>query len=650
MKSNKGFTLVELLAVIVILAIIMIIAIPSVLQIMYVSNKKNFENYITKINNETQKEYTKESINNTTIGTRIYNIERELGLPSTGEFKGYSLIVPSADKVYITLYNKQFGFIARVYNKKNLSEKIELIEKVPLEKLTPEYLCSQVEECVECAYLVVDEEGNESVNIITPETHEYDALLKTGDSWRDQMKKLVPLEEITEIKYSDSVPEDKVIVSTDESRYPVYMWNVGTVIYYSSEAEKIYLNSNSNNMFRELTNCTHIDTNKFRFDEVTEANYMFYNDQNLLSLDTTNWNFKNIVNLTRAFSNLKKIETLDVSNWNAQIIKNLNYVFAGNDNLKGTIDMSKWSFTSLVSFAFSFSECKLLEYIILPNTKSKINTLHATWNYCEKLKHITNLDNLDVSNVTKFALTFKYCKSIDEIDMSKWVMPNLNEIDWTFQQCEKVKELDFSGFNFSKVTRFNGIFYNTLNLEKVIFKNKDFSNAVILNTVFVNSGIQEVDLSNAKLPKAEEMKQFFYECKNLRKVDLSNIDAPNLKSLVQTFQNDQKLEILNLTGFNAPNIEEMGLMCFHCNSLKELDLRGFNSTNIKSIANTFNSCTELTTIYSNKDWVYNADANLGGTFWNCPKLKGGSTGISYNTSKTNGDYAKINGGYFTLKG
>ena len=229
-------------------------------------------------------------------------------------------------------------------------------------------------------------------------------------------------------------------------------------------------------------------------------------------------------------------------------------------------------------------------------------------------------------------------------------MPNLNEIDWTFQQCEKVKELDLSGFNFSKVTKFNGIFYNTLKLEKVIFKNKDFSNAVKLNTVFVNSGIQEVDLSNAKLPKAEEMKQFFYECKNLRKVDLSNIDAPNLKSLVQTFQNDQKLEILNLTGFNAPNIEEMGMMCFHCNSLKELDLRGFNSTNIKSIANTFNSFTELTTIYSNKDWVYNADANIGGTFWNCPKLKGGSTGISYNTAKTNGDYAIINGGYFTLKG
>ena len=34
MKNKKGFTLVELLAVIVILAIIMIIAIPAVLQTM----------------------------------------------------------------------------------------------------------------------------------------------------------------------------------------------------------------------------------------------------------------------------------------------------------------------------------------------------------------------------------------------------------------------------------------------------------------------------------------------------------------------------------------------------------------------------------------------------------------------------------------
>ena len=49
MKDRKGFTLVELLAVIVILAIIMIIAIPSVLNTLEIARKKTFIEYVTKV-------------------------------------------------------------------------------------------------------------------------------------------------------------------------------------------------------------------------------------------------------------------------------------------------------------------------------------------------------------------------------------------------------------------------------------------------------------------------------------------------------------------------------------------------------------------------------------------------------------------------
>lgn len=649
MKSKKGFTLVELLAVIVILAIIMIIAIPSVLQIMYVSNKKNFENYLTRLNNETMKVVAEERLNGTFTESRIYNIEKELGLSSTGDFKGYTLVVPKSDKVYITLYNKQFAFVAREYNKSNL-KKIELVDKVDRNKLTPEYLCSQVEECTECTYLAIDEEGNETINVITPEKHEYDALLQTGYEWKNTMNKLVPIAQITEIRYSDTVPETKQTVSLNTSNVPVYMWNEGNIIYYSSEAEKIYLNSNSNEMFKDLINCTRIDTDKFRFDEVTEASYMFYNDQNLLSLDTTNWNFKNIVNLGRAFSNLKKIEKLDVSNWNAKIIKNINYIFAGDVNLKGTLDFSKWSFTSLEQMAYTFSECENIEYVILPKTNTKIVSLSGTWNYCKKLKHITNLETFDVSHVKLFNLTFKLCNSIDEINMSNWNMPNVTDMDWTFQQCFLVKELDFSGFNFSKLTKFNGMFYSTTNLERVIFKNKDFSNVKSMSNTFVASGIIEVDFSNAIMPKVTTMKTMFQSCSRLQKVNFSNIKATSLQDMTQTFTTDKELEVIDLTGFEAPVIEILNQTFFNCRKLKELDLSGFNDAHLTNVANMCNSCSVLTTIYASKDWNLSSDALKSGTFAYCQNLKNQNTGFAYATGKTTGDYAKVNGGYFTLKG
>ena len=54
MKKN-GFTLVELLAVIVILAVIMIIAIPAVLSTMKTAKSKGFMEYLQKVSNTAQK-------------------------------------------------------------------------------------------------------------------------------------------------------------------------------------------------------------------------------------------------------------------------------------------------------------------------------------------------------------------------------------------------------------------------------------------------------------------------------------------------------------------------------------------------------------------------------------------------------------------
>ena len=47
--NKKGFTLVELLAVIVVLAIIMLLAIPNVLSVLNVSRRKAFVEFVDKV-------------------------------------------------------------------------------------------------------------------------------------------------------------------------------------------------------------------------------------------------------------------------------------------------------------------------------------------------------------------------------------------------------------------------------------------------------------------------------------------------------------------------------------------------------------------------------------------------------------------------
>ncbi|MCR5483590.1 MAG: prepilin-type N-terminal cleavage/methylation domain-containing protein [Bacilli bacterium] len=110
MKKNKGFTLVELLAVIVILAIIMIIAIPAVLETMQSARKKTFKEYATKVTTEGQKTYLADQMISDPGSCALYKIKTDLGLNNTGDYNGYVVVKNLTDKqkVYVTLYNKEY--------------------------------------------------------------------------------------------------------------------------------------------------------------------------------------------------------------------------------------------------------------------------------------------------------------------------------------------------------------------------------------------------------------------------------------------------------------------------------------------------------------------------------------------------------------
>ena len=110
-NTRKGFTLVELLAVIVILAIIMIIAIPAVLQTMNMARQKTFREYLTKVYTAAQTYNVAQAIADTSgkkgaaakVGNGdetcyVYDVAK-IGLSSVGEYKGTVIICENANSV-----------------------------------------------------------------------------------------------------------------------------------------------------------------------------------------------------------------------------------------------------------------------------------------------------------------------------------------------------------------------------------------------------------------------------------------------------------------------------------------------------------------------------------------------------------------------
>lgn len=142
LKGNKkGFTLVELLAVIVVLAIIMIIAIPAVVESMNNAKKGSFKIYAQKALGNAESTFQSEDLLGTLptddkdankklvkSGCYCYSLAG-VGLTSSGNFKGYITISLDAKReatYRVTLTDNSYHTLGSTYtdlnNANNISE------------------------------------------------------------------------------------------------------------------------------------------------------------------------------------------------------------------------------------------------------------------------------------------------------------------------------------------------------------------------------------------------------------------------------------------------------------------------------------------------------------------------------------------------
>lgn len=106
-KSKKGFTLVELLAVIVILGVIMVIAIPSVLETMEVAKVKSLQEYGQKVKTNGESKYLVQKEfegltppESSDVQLYVYDIKEDLDLTNTGNYKGVFLMFKFGDRFF----------------------------------------------------------------------------------------------------------------------------------------------------------------------------------------------------------------------------------------------------------------------------------------------------------------------------------------------------------------------------------------------------------------------------------------------------------------------------------------------------------------------------------------------------------------------
>ena len=332
---------------------------------------------------------------------------------------------------------------------------------------------------------------------------------------------------ITSIQYSEVEPnstnqEEKNIVSTPESGYPIYMWYDNGTIYWWSEDKSPSLNG--------------------------DASYMFYNFSVLNSIiGLENFDTSSVKNINYYFWRDKITEANALRKWSTKKIENMSSVFGYNLELENIEGLENWD-TS--------------------NVRDMTGLFHNT----HKLLSVAAIKDWDVSEVENMSYMFSCAYSLEEIDLSNWHTKKLKNMSYMFSSLEntsdyslisKLKRIYFSKyFDVSKVTAMNGLFYNDRYIEDYNFlRDWDVSNVTNMMSIFQrNKSLESFEyIKDWNVSKVENMYLLCAGCSKITTLDgLENWDVSSVTTMERMFYGNTNIidssainnwNIINVTNF-----------------------------------------------------------------------------------------------------
>ena len=472
--KNKGFTLVELLAVIAILAILVILALPNVIDLFNKSKENAFIVELKEIYKVAKETWLTDSI--ITTEERIYarsnseNCTNQLSLSGRQNIEYFIRINKAGNVVEYYATDNTFGF---KYEGEGLQEE-EIKDVFRMNELDEDELFE-----IRCDKVVIA--SNTIPDGADLLMRQYDPLSTEATFLRTRILRN-KIEKITITNSLEGHTKNNVdcfdagsygkgkILSwvEDKDANGLYEVTIGS-------EEKIFPNS-CLGLFAQLTNLKelngleHLNT----FNCSTMA-YMFYNDNNLTSLDISRLKTKNVEKMNEMFHGLQKITSLDVSHLDTSKVDNMTHMFTDCRSLK-TLDVSNFNTSKVTTMANMFSRLQTVQTLDLRNfNTSNVTDMKYMFYYDSNLKSV-NVSSFDTSNVTHMDFMF-YNTKLDNINVSNFDTSKVRNMECMFDSIRSLKTLDISNFDTSNVVNFDNMFQACNYLEKIYVGDKFILNS-----------------------------------------------------------------------------------------------------------------------------------------------------------------------------
>ncbi len=348
--NKKGFTLVELLAVIAILAILVIIALPNVLK-MYNTSKKNiFLVEAKEIYGEVSKKYISESLKGNKLS--YVNSEDNTKLEMTGNELKYCIQVDVKGKItamkignnnYYLFYDGSKNIskldLNDVYEGKYVQNKCDASTTITKDGTDPKPVGKA------CTY---DGDINAGDAI---QMGKYTYHYKQDYSAENELKLTNIASDTFHVELTDKESTDAVTEAPCSSINDKLVTSMA-LMFYNSKASSIDLSS-------------------FNTSNVTNMMGMFFNSKTS-SIDLSSFNTSNVTNMAGMFAG-SQATTLDLSNFDTSKVTHMFEMFS--ESQATTLDLSSFNTSSITDMSYMFCRCKNLKTIYASN---KFNIANVT--------------------------------------------------------------------------------------------------------------------------------------------------------------------------------------------------------------------------------------------------------------------------------
>ena len=492
--KKKGFTLVELLGVIVIIALLALLTSIAVTKLIKDSKKELSATQLTLIKGAAEVWSADNMDKLPNIGSCSYltlqNLKDEGAINSSIIDSDTNEEIPNDLKVKITVTASKTGSPIVNY------------------EVDPESVdgCKYIYWVPEPTYLMTGQNFNAAIKTLannkntTFSTQDTKVIKSISFYSAGNLPSGYTNETLETLRNRD------VSVSNDGSIKAYYDEN-GNIYVYSEG--KITANSSSYEMFYGFSALTTLDVSQLDTSNVTNMGHMFYLCNNLTNLDLSNFNTSNVTNMSAMFYYCSNLTMLNISSFDTSNVTDMGRMFYSCRGLTN-LDLSKFNTSKVTNMSDMFWDCRGLTTLDLSNfNTSNVTTMKGMFLFCRSLTSL-NISNFDTSSVTTMQSMFWDCSSLTTLDLSNFNTQKVTTMQEMFKNCSSLTALNIGNFNTSKVTTMYEMFNGC-------------------------SGLTTLDLSNFNTSKVTTMQHVFNGCSNLASTAISSLDNWNIDKVTSFY-------------------------------------------------------------------------------------------------------------------